>query len=99
MGKQVARFEARYSRGKEAVIFQTEAPEWEARLACQLIERWGMVMAKPDGEDSAGRQKLAPLSPREIVEHACDVASLAVAEFRLRGWVTEVPVPDPEPEG
>lgn len=75
----------------ELITHPVEAVEWEGRLACQLIERWGIVAAAPDGEDSSGRAKLRVLTPAELVETACDTAQLAVAELRKRGWVTPIP--------
>lgn len=70
---------------------------WEARMACLLIERWGMIAGKSDGEDSAGRAKLDLMPPAEVVERACETAQLAVAEFERRGWVENV-TPRPEDE-
>lgn len=60
----------------------------EARFAMQLIERWGMVDAAPDGEDKAGRSKLRLLDPIEVVDRACDTASFAMVAFTARGWLT-----------
>ena len=62
-----------------------------ARLAEQLAERWGMVAAEDDGEDSAGRQKVRLATPIEVIERACAVASLLHAEFTARGWYVEIP--------
>jgi hypothetical protein len=72
-------------------VHDTDAPNWEARMASLLIDRWGMVVGGTDGEDSAGRSKLRLLSPEEIVERACATAQLAVAAFRARGWVQQLP--------
>ena len=63
----------------------------EAAFAMHLIERWGMIAATPDGEDSAGRAKLRPLSATEVVDRACDVSSTAFMAFRLRGWLETDP--------
>jgi hypothetical protein len=79
------------NRRVKVEIIDTEAAEWEARLACALIERWGLVAAMPDGEDAAGRAKLRKLAPAELVMEACETAQLAVAEFRKRGWVVKLP--------
>ncbi len=65
--------------------------QFEARLATQLIERWGMVMGKPGGEDSAGRAKIDIMPVDELVTRACDAAQQAAAAFRVRGWVLELP--------
>ena len=68
-----------------------EHPQYEARLASALIERWGMIMAVPDGEDSAGRQKLTLMPVGALVKRACDSAQQAITAFRARGWMLELP--------
>ena len=78
----------------EMIVLSGEHLQYEARLATALIERWGMVMGAVDGEDSAGRQKLALMSPEDVVARACDSAALAMKEFRNRGWILEVPTID-----
>lgn len=82
------------NEGPTVQIWQLEQPNWEARLAVQLVERWGMVAALPDGEDSAGRSKARLATPKEITTHACDVAALLVSECRARGWVDRLPSPE-----
>jgi hypothetical protein len=54
------------------VIHDTEYPNFEARLAATLMERWGMVAGEPDGEDSAGRAKLRLSTPQELAQRACE---------------------------
>lgn len=63
----------------------------EADFAFHFIERWGMVGALPDGEDSAGRQKLRVATPEELVVRATEMAATLWAEFEKRGWIEEVP--------
>jgi len=65
----------------------------EADLARAFIERWAMVVAVPDGEDSAGRQKLRMLTTDELVAKACDVAETFSREIERRGWLVELPPP------
>jgi hypothetical protein len=72
-------------------IHDTEVWTLEARLAMSLVERWGMVAAAPDGEDSAGRAKGRLQSPEELVSRACRAAELVAAECRARGWFVEAP--------
>ena len=62
-----------------------------AQLAFALIERWGMVSAKEFGEDSAGRQKLAPMTPAEVTERAFACAAAAFETAEARGWVVSLP--------
>jgi hypothetical protein len=50
----------------------------EGKIVIDLITRWGMVAAMPDGEDSAGRQKLRLMTPEELVERAVESARLFV---------------------
>jgi hypothetical protein len=73
------------------VVHEREHPNFEARLAVNLLEKWGMVAAEPDGEDSAGRAKLRLSTPQELAVRACNVASETAAEIRKRGWFVSVP--------
>jgi len=75
------------------MIHSTKALQSVARLACALIERWGLVAGEIDGEDSAGRSKLRRLTPEELVKDACATADAAWSEFEARGWLLEVPIP------
>lgn len=59
----------------------------EARFAMACAERWGMVAGEPDGEDSAGRQKLRRMTAIEISKHACNVAQRLFGEMRERGML------------
>lgn len=63
----------------------------EASFALKCIERWAMVAAEPDGEDSSGRAKLRRMTPQEITMHACNCAAQAYQEFETRGWMTPLP--------
>uniref|UniRef100_A0A6H1ZB18 Uncharacterized protein n=1 Tax=viral metagenome TaxID=1070528 RepID=A0A6H1ZB18_9ZZZZ len=78
----------------EVSIYHTKFPNLRAVLASELLARWGLVVARPDGEDTAGRQKAALMSPAEIVERACNVADLAISEMEKRDWFLEVPAPN-----
>jgi len=73
---------ARYGERKAIIVHQTELLEDEAKLAMTMIEKWGMVMAIPDGEDSAGRQKLRIATPAELVKRAFETAALAMKHTR-----------------
>lgn len=72
---------------KKFTIHETEILNQEARLACALIEKWGMVTGQIDGEDTAGRALLRECSPSEVVNRACTIVNDAMVEFRKRGWV------------
>jgi hypothetical protein len=82
--------------GKEAIIMKTRIPDYRATLATELLARWGCIAAMPDGEDSAGRQKLRLIPPQEVVKRACDIAGWAIDEMEFRGWYLEVPTPEVE---
>lgn len=75
-------------------IQQAQVPNWPAQMATVMAEKWGMVAAMPDGEDTAGRAKLAPASPAQVVERACTTAELLCAEFERRGWLIDLPSPE-----
>ncbi len=72
-----------------------ELAEDEAKMAAALIERWGMVAAIPDGEDSAGRAKLRLATPEELVARAFSCAKLAMKHARDNNLLHKTdPVPD-----
>jgi len=81
-----------YRKGR-VLIYSTKAPTRRAILAMQLLERWGMVAAHEDGEDTAGRQKFRLLLPDELVSRACETADQAIMEIEKRGWYLEIPAP------
>ena len=50
-----------------------------------------MVAALPDGEDSAGRQKLRLMDADELACHATDCADVVFSMFYDRGWIKDMP--------
>lgn len=76
---------------KEAIGYYPEQPDQVAHLATTLIERWGLVTGREDGEDSAGRQKLRRERPEEIVERAFDIAEEVFRVARARGHLVAMP--------
>ena len=62
----------------------------EANFAAMMIERWGMVAATPDGEDSAGRQRLRLPTPEELVERAFECARIYMRVARNEGHIREL---------
>lgn len=74
----------------KVILHERFKGNWQSRLACSFLERWGLVSAKQSGEDSAGRAKVGFLGVAETVSRACDMAEKAVEEFEARGWITEV---------
>jgi hypothetical protein len=73
------------------VIHNTVQPDLRGLLASQFAERWAMVAGVPDGEDSAGRQKLRPMTPGELAQHACDCVTALFLQFSDRKWLLHVP--------
>lgn len=67
------------------------AMELRAQLAWELLRTNGVLMAKPDGEDSSGRQALAPMPPKELAERALAIAEAFVSVCEDRNYLT-VPV-------
>jgi hypothetical protein len=76
---------------KRVVIHDTDILNFEARLATNLIEKWGMVACTDAGEDSTGRWKMTELTPIQVVERACDIAALTAMAFHDRGWLVKGP--------
>ena len=64
-----------------------ECPGMEATAVLNFIEKWGMVAAAPDGEDSAGRQKLRLATPEEMVARAMQTTEAAFRTLRAHGWI------------
>ena len=71
------------------LTFSADHLTCEAVLACQMMEKWGLVAATPDGEDSAGRAKLRRMTGEELAREACEAAAAAYKEFEARGWIVQ----------
>ena len=67
----------------------------EGKIVIDLITRWGMVAAIPDGEDSSGRQKLRLMTPEELVERAVSTAHIFVEQAKRESLAIELPEPEP----
>lgn len=76
---------------KKMVVHDTEVLTIEGRIACSLIERWGMVAGAQGDEDSAGRSTLRLLTPEEVVNRAVDTATLTMQALRRCGYVVTAP--------
>ena len=72
-------------------IFNSEQLNWKARLTLRLIERWGLLTAVQEGEDSQGRAKLNQESPKAIVDRAISIAEITVDRLHGMGWVERNP--------
>ena len=80
----------RYSKG---TINYGEVALPEGQFAAHMIEKWGMVAAMSDGEDSAGRQKLRLATPEELVERAITTTNLLFKRMREEGMMFECGFP------
>lgn len=91
------------NRSRSILIHHKIQYDARAAFAMNLLEKWGLVMGKEDGEDSAGRQKIKLMPPDEVVAHAFEISEQAFAEVNRRGWSVAVSVADMdkknEPEG
>ncbi|MDD4893125.1 MAG: hypothetical protein PHH73_03915 [Candidatus Rickettsiella isopodorum] len=72
-------------------VRENELLEREAEIALEMIIRWGLVSAMPDGEDSTGRQRMRLLDPIELVDRAYETANLFMIEARKRNLILFVP--------
>lgn len=79
--------------GRATEICQTARLNTPACIAVHLAEKFGLIAAVPDGEDSAGRSKARLMTPPEMVERAAETAKLLWLEFQKRDWILEVPLP------
>ena len=85
----------RKNGGADVEVYNTTVLMTRARVALDMIARWGMIAAKPgDGCDEAGRREYALQEPAELVDRACLTVELAFAEFEKRGWTLETPTPE-----
>ncbi len=80
-----------FEKGQYFAAKLRHAYNHQASFAMQCVERWAMVAAESNGEDSSGRQKMRRMSPDELAEHACATAEALFAEFTRRGWRVELP--------
>jgi hypothetical protein len=58
-----------------------------AKIAIEMAQRWGMVAAIPDGEDTAGRQKLRLMTPAELAQRAVATTLALVIELTAKGMM------------
>lgn len=76
---------------RKVVTHNRELFDSRAQTCVGLIERWGMIAGKPDGEDSSGRSKYALATPRETVERAVEMVDEMMSAFADKGWIVNVP--------
>lgn len=85
------RLEVNYEGKTTVTMYNTEVCDDVAVLASVLVEKWALVAAAPDGEDSAGRAKMRLLTPDELVERSVLIAERFFETMRARGYLVAVP--------
>lgn len=70
-------------------VFQGHAFDLEARslIALDLINHFGSIAGKVDGEDSAGRSKIELQNPTELVQRCFAIADEFVNECERRNSI------------
>jgi hypothetical protein len=91
MGEELIVGGERYSGLPQMIHHDSSPPDRVARLAIVMIEKWGITAAKPDGEDSSGRAKLAMLPVDEMVARAFETAELVYKVAAERGHLLQGP--------
>jgi hypothetical protein len=79
-------------------IYRTKEIFTVGKIALNFIERWGMVAAVPDGEDSTGRSKSRLMTEEEVVNRAVKTATLLWEKFQELDWFLDVPLPQKREE-
>jgi hypothetical protein len=61
-----------------------------ATVAAEIVKHCALVTGLPNGEDTAGRQKLGLMSAESVASRANDIANYLVDEWEDRAWVRPV---------
>lgn len=80
-----------FGGGTHLIIHEQKVLDSQARIAVDLVKHLAIATAMPDGEDSAGRQRLRLMDPELVASRACDIASLLWKEFTDRQWLVDSP--------
>lgn len=94
MKPQITIVKDKYKRthsARELIVSKREMLTDVGEIAGKFIERWAMVCATPDGEDSAGRQKLRLQTVEETVSRAFAMAEAFIEMARERGHTIALP--------
>ena len=85
------RIQKEFNSDKKVTIFDTITLSLEGRFTANLLEKWGMVAAKMNGEDSSGRARMALLTPEEVVNRAFEVTALFFKQAKGLGFLINLP--------
>lgn len=75
----------------EYVLHEHMQLDTQARIVIDLVTRWGLVAATPDGEDSTGRAKLRLATPEELVDRAMKTTDLLVEALKKGDHILMLP--------
>lgn len=87
-----------YRGASDVLVYQKFALDPRAILAIELVKHFGVVAAAPNGEDTAGRQKIEMQNVDDLADRACDIAAALFSRFEQREWTIELPNPKMEKE-
>lgn len=93
MKKQYVQEIKTYGGGSSIRVANASHPDQVACLAADIATRFALVAAMPDGEDSAGRQKLRLPTAEELAARSCDIAAALFDQFDKRGMLLDLPAP------
>ena len=88
--KSKVRIERRYDEA-EIRVYKDEVFDEVSGFAAMLIDKWGLVAAMPDGEDSAGRSRLRLPTPTELTDRAFAIAEALFAKAEATGHIVKLP--------
>ena len=66
------------------------ALELRAQLAWELLRTNGILMARPNGEDSTGRQALEVMPAKDLADRALEIAEAFVTACEERNYLAVV---------
>ena len=69
----------------------TEVLGVRAKVCMSLIDRWGLIAGKLDGEDSTGRAQYGLQTVDELVDRAIQTVDKAFAAFQEKDWLINAP--------
>jgi len=79
---------------RRKLVHRTKALSIAGDLAFRLVERYGLINAQEDGEDSAGRAKIKLMPVHDTIQRCFDLAEAFVLEADRRGHIIDVPLPE-----
>lgn len=85
-----------YGKNREEEIIERSkfVHNERARIAIEMVTKWGTVAAQDAGEDSSGRAKMELMPPHQLVARAMTTADLLMNAIEASGWMIKVPHPD-----